>query len=356
MRINIPSSLINKYLTTKELNEQVGEFYNAYFESFNDYVYQDNIDLYSYIKECLEVDEYDKEFVEFEKEYNLKNVKELNIKDYISNEYIKNINIENKIKHKGYTLEINKYYPYFMFIYDEINVDKNNYYIETYNIGYFKNTFKYLSLSKNNVTWMSTIPHEINTMKDDIKKVKGNVLVLGLGIGYFTYLINNKKDVKSITILENDQEIIEIFKKHILTKFKDTTKINIIKCDALTYLKTNDLSIYDYVYVDLYHDANDGIKFYSIIKNIEKEYDTKPIFLYWIETNILCLVRRIVLDIISDYLYSFKFKEIYSSLKENTFNSIVLIILNNIKDIEINSKEDLDYLLSDENLKKLIIK
>ena len=55
---------------------------------------------------------------------------------------------------------------------------------------------------------MSTIPHEINTMKKDIDIVKNNVLVLGLGIGYFSYLISNKASVKNITILENDEEII----------------------------------------------------------------------------------------------------------------------------------------------------
>ena len=50
MKINLPISLINKYLDTMELNEQVASFYNDYFNYFNDYEFNNEISLYSYIK------------------------------------------------------------------------------------------------------------------------------------------------------------------------------------------------------------------------------------------------------------------------------------------------------------------
>ena len=64
-------------------------------------------------------------------------------------------------------------------------------------------------------------------------------------------------------------------------KYKD--KVKIIKCDALEYLKNNDLSIFDYIYVDLYHNANDGISFYYYIKNIENKLNcnSKTAMLYF---------------------------------------------------------------------------
>ena len=202
---------------------------------------------------------------------------------------------------------------------------------------------------------MSTIPHEINTMKKDIDIVKNNVLVLGLGIGYFSYLISNKASVKTITILENDEEILSLFTKFIMPNYKYKDKVKIIKCDALEYLKNHDLSIFDYIYVDLYHNANDGISFYYYIKNIENKLNCNSKFLYWIETNILCLIRRITLSIIRDNIYCKNYEKKYNSLKDNEFNNIVKTIFNNINCLTISSKNELDSLLSDDSLKKLII-
>ena len=64
MKINLPISLINKYLDTMELNEQVASFYNDYFNYFNDYEFNNEISLYSYIKDN-QLDQYfwDKKFI-----------------------------------------------------------------------------------------------------------------------------------------------------------------------------------------------------------------------------------------------------------------------------------------------------
>ena len=152
MKINLPISLINKYLDTMELNEQVASFYNDYFNYFNDYEFNNEISLYSYIKECLQIDENDTYFKNFEKEYELNNIKELDIKKYKNDAYIKGNKLKEKIKCKGYTLDFSKYDPYYLFIYDEINVNKNEYFRETYDVGYFKDSFTYIELNKNNIT------------------------------------------------------------------------------------------------------------------------------------------------------------------------------------------------------------
>ena len=88
---------------------------------------------------------------------------------------------------------------------------------------------------------MSLIPHEILTMEKHINAVKGNVLVLGLGMGYFAYMISNKEDVSSITIIENNLNLINFFNHHLLPQFENKQKIKIEFADALTYLgKTNE--------------------------------------------------------------------------------------------------------------------
>ena len=59
---------------------------------------------------------------------------------------------------------------------------------------------------------MSIIPNEIETMKEAIETVKGNVLVYGLGLGYFPYMISLKNDVNKITIIEKEDILFEEYK------------------------------------------------------------------------------------------------------------------------------------------------
>ena len=79
---------------------------------------------------------------------------------------------------------------------------------------------------------MELVPHEINSMEIDINKAKGNILVVGLGLGYFAYMTSNKKEVSSVTILEKDKDIIEIFNSCLLDEFENKSKIKIINDDA----------------------------------------------------------------------------------------------------------------------------
>lgn len=351
MKIKLDENILNSYLQTVELNIQAADFYNEYFNNFNDYL-SFNMSIFDYMLECLKIDKTDPDFINFMKNYNLDKLTQLSLKDYNNNPFIKNFKLSHSTIFNKYELCYNQYNPFELFIYDEIEVDEKNYYKETYKVGYFNNSFKYIELNKNNVTWMSTIPHEFNTMKQDINKVKGNILVLGLGLGYFPYVTSQKDNIKEITIIELDKEIISIFKNKLLPFYENKSKINIIHDDALKYLKENDLSKYDYVYCDLYHNAQDGLKFYVEIKQIEEKYkNTNTAFLYWIEKNILCYIRRIVLSIIESELCSPKGFISSSTTYEDRLASL---LFKKIKNIEIQNKKEMDYFLSDKNLKDLI--
>ena len=59
---------------------------------------------------------------------------------------------------------------------------------------------------------MSLNPNEIETMKPFINKGHGNVLVLGLGMGYVPFMMALKDDVRHITIIEKDKNIIGVKK------------------------------------------------------------------------------------------------------------------------------------------------
>ena len=131
------------------------------------------------------------------KEYFLDNLKKLKSEDYINNPYVTAIKKEGK--NGKYQLRYLQYEPYQLFAYDDISLDEDK---ENSRIGYFDHKFSYLALTEGNNIWMSLNPNEIETMKPYIEKGKGNVLVLGLGMGYVTYMLSRKEDVRSVLIVE----------------------------------------------------------------------------------------------------------------------------------------------------------
>jgi spermidine synthase len=100
-------------------------------------------------------------------------------------------------------------------------------------------------------------------------------------------MISLKENVNKITIIENNEDIINIFKKYLLPQFKFKNKIEIINDDALNYA-TKKLN-YDYVFVDIWHDPSDGIDLYLKFKKLEVKgikYD------YWIEQTMKCYIEE----------------------------------------------------------------
>ena len=196
---------IEKYLETKETNILVNNIINDYLENFahDEHETMDEESLYENMLEDLEIDPLDKEFKRLAKAYSLNVFLKLDLDKYLNNPYVKNIKFTD-IKFKNYELSTDFYYPYELFVASEVTVDSENYYKETNKLSYFDEKFNYLALKEGGKTWMSLIPHEIETMDEDIKKANGNVLVLGLGLGYFSYMISEKEDVKSVTIIDKD--------------------------------------------------------------------------------------------------------------------------------------------------------
>ena len=202
--------------------------------------------------------------------------------EYINNPYYQNIKLK-PAKFGNWEIRKEKYVPYQMFVVDDMYKDFKGRIIPR--IGYFNTCFSCDAVYQNNRLWMSISPNEINTMKKDIEDAFGTVSTLGLGMGYYAYMVALKEEVKKVKIVEKDKEVIELFKKHILPLFPKevSSKIEIINEDAYEYL--NHLQGIDYVFVDIYHDVSDGIIAYNRISQIEKKYPN-TIFRYWIAKTI----------------------------------------------------------------------
>lgn len=264
-----------------------------------------------------------KEIRWLEREYLSKSVKCLSPDTYLKNPFLTNIKVPS-VKVNNWDFGYQTYKAYEGFIYRDLLIEG---YTEIPQIGYFENEFSFPTVFENGVEWMAIKPNEIETMKEPIDKARGKALVYGLGIGYFAYMISQKENVKSVTVIERDENAISLFKEHILNQFPNKDKIRIIKSDAFEYAREHMANgKYDYVFTDLWHDVSDGVDLYLKMKKYE---DTCPNsqFEYWIERSILSSIRWSI------------FQGIYKKAQEGIFEC---------------TKEELDRYLSFEYLKKFV--
>jgi len=163
-------------------------------------------------------------------------------------------------------------------------------------------------------------------MRLPIENAFGDVVVFGLGLGYFTYMVSEKDSVRKIRVIEKSSEVIELFRKYIMPQVKNADKIEIINEDAFVYAEKDLKNGCDYAFVDLWHDTLDGIEMYTKMKKLEKGMNTKKVD-YWIEKSLLIEIRKKVFD------------SIYKSAKNKT---------NNL------NFENIEFSLDLDNLKKAI--
>ena len=158
-------------------------------------------------------------------------------------------------------------------------------------IGHFETDVDLPALKEDDKVWMSPAVSEIESMRDGIDKGHGKCLTMGLGIGVLPYLWLLKDEVESVTIVEFNKDIINLFDTYIRPQFKIDKKLKIIHGDAFDYYREDFLSQFDYIYVDFWESTEDGLDFYT--KLMEKKVDISNID-YWIEDSILYDVKYIV--------------------------------------------------------------
>lgn len=230
------------------------------------------------------------------REYIKENVKKIEPKKYFKNSYYLNIKPK-EIKYKNWQLCYLQYNPYECFICGNTKVE-NGYYTSP-RMSYFDKPFNYLAVLENNVEWMAVKPNEIETMKDPISHAHGVVLTLGLGLGYFAYMSSLKEEVTRIDIVEKNSDVIELFKENILPYFKFKDKINIICDDAYQYLNNLNENNYDYIFADIWRNANDGLVSYLQLKKIFKKFANAKVE-YWVEEEIIIYLRSTLINILTE--------------------------------------------------------
>lgn len=211
---------------------------------------------------------------------------------YYADPYYQNVRIPDRRLGK-WRLQQAHYAPYEGFVCGPLTVTEQL--AEIPAIGYFAEGFSYPMVLENGVEWMAIKPNEVETMRVPIAKAHGRVLTYGLGLGYFAYLAARRPEVTSVTVVERERDVIDLFQQEILPQLEVRDKIKIIEADAFAFAESDAARGFDYVFCDLWHDAGDGLPLYIRMRKIEEKQQDGP-YEYWVEDMILSRLRAMVYD------------------------------------------------------------
>lgn len=219
-------------------------------------------------------------------------------------------------------------------------------------LGYFRENVNYPYITKNGQYYASISAHEIMSAKKLIAPLKGNVLISGVGVGYLPYLAHLKNAVKSITVVEEDKEALEMFAKEILPQFDHPEKIHIQNGNIYEILKQWEMD-WDYVLLDHYTDSMQGVFAYLDVKPFEEKHK-KTKFLYQIEGSILSNIKSALL-IMCMAESSDDRENLYHALVENEEGAEIIHRLQGIlENYTVSSVKDLQKLFKNTELKKIL--
>jgi hypothetical protein len=121
---------------------------------------------------------------------------------------------------------------------------------------------RYVRLTYNKHIWMSDTWMEKHTNDYFVRKANGDVLVAGLGIGLIITAIQSKEDVRSITVVEKNKEVIDLVLPHLPKE-----KLTVVHADIFDYRPERK---YDTIYFDIWPDIS--VDNYDDMKRLHRRF------------------------------------------------------------------------------------
>ncbi len=274
-------------------NKEIVDYLKRISKNLDSNYQNDYLDGYVDIKDELKAKEELKAAGQQEYEIDINAPLFIDSNEYNNNPYVKNIKLDS-ICDEHFSYELVTIEKGYLFNSDSIIDDKDRELKDYMKLRALKEDIKAIFLFQDNKEWMMSTPSEFITNDPYAKKGKGKVITFGLGIGYFLYMTLLNKDVESITVIEKEKEVINIFNK-IKNQFPNMEKVTIIQGDAFTYFKEDYLKDFDYIYVDIYKSSDDGR--YLIEKLLEQYLPPLNKCDFWIENSCLSIIKTLI------YLY-----------------------------------------------------
>ncbi len=220
-----------------------------------------------------------------EEQYLQMGIRRMDPAPYRDNPFYRGIRIPEAAE-GGWKLAWQSYAPYELFLRDDLVLTADLRQIPA--LGYFAEPFRYPSVLQDGREWMSIKPSEIESSQAAVDAAFGRVVTFGLGLGYFAFMASEKPEVTSVTVVEREQSVIDLFERHILPQFPQRSKIKVVEADAFDYLEhTMAAAQPDFVFMDIWHDIADGTPLYVRAKQYESRFP-RTRFTYWIERSLRC--------------------------------------------------------------------
>lgn len=123
---------------------------------------------------------------------------------------------------------------------------------------------KYARLRYDGETMMSETPMEHRTNSYFVLNAHGDVLIGGLGIGMIILAIQDNPEVKSITVIENSQDVISAVQHQLPLN----NKVTVINDDVFTFKPKQQ---YDCIYMDIWAYINSDV-YNEEMKPLKRKY------------------------------------------------------------------------------------
>ena len=281
----------------------------------------------------------------------------LKAEEFNQNPYISNINKIDYVDSSSHEFENLELEPVTL-IKADVSVAPNGYRALP-QLGFFEEKVfipQLLNFKNNNFKQVS--PKEINATQKHIDAAHGKVLNIGLGMGYFAYMASLKDDVEKVTIIEQDNDLIEFFKEHFLPHFSHREKIEIINSTYYDYLDKITDNQFDFCFIDI-DEGTTNIEQYLpgflLFKTICKKFKKMEVS-FFLEAEFKILLTNVLIMVV--YANYKKSVENYADLTEleideedkTTFDFIDYVY----KKVKIKDPSDFDYYINYKTLIKML--
>lgn len=292
---------LDRLISTFERNFKITRHYAEYLERYPELITEEMINtltedgeitkeeaLVALLSEVFALDFEKSEDRILIRDYLTPSVRLLDAKRYEENPYYKNVKLEN-LKDGDWEIRWEEYKPYQAVIAGDMIISDD--FTEVPPLGFFEESFRFPAVLEGGNEWMTLTPVDLDTCDEAINAAHGRVVTFGLGLGYYAYMVSEKSEVESVTVVELSEGVIRLFSEHILPQMPNRHKIKIVNADAFEYAKNiMPDEKFDYAFVDTWRDASDGAPMYKKMRELEKlNPDTE--FSYWIENFLISRLR-----------------------------------------------------------------
>lgn len=119
-------------------------------------------------------------------------------------------------------------------------------------------------LDEDNGTWMTDYPIEQIQHAEELKPLRGRVLVGGLGLGLTPTVLSGRRKVREVTVVERSPDVVRLVAPY-LRRGKLTCKLEVVTADLFDYLKACPDGRHDSAFYDVWQSDGEGT-FHGVVQ------------------------------------------------------------------------------------------